>query len=372
MKSEGCLTGESLFVGRVWSLRSSWSFNCLGGAHPHCGEQSALPKGHWLKCSCHPKTLSPWTCEINHPTICCFFVFFQWTFFLHYQMVGREVVTGNPFLTTVDGRREASWGQKGFQFPENTGGNCVIIYAKRKWESRDSLPGVCKWQMPTLLFQLTTRMLFGRLVVSDSATPWTAACQASLSITNSRSLLKLMSIKSVMPSNHLILCRPLSSCHQSLPASGSFQMSQLFASGGQRIGVSAPTSVLPMNIQDWSPLGWTGWISLQSKGLSRIFSNTTVQTHLFFSAQLSLQSNPQLSHPYMTTGKTIALTRWTFLDKVMSLLLKSADVECFILMKSSLWGAEGVPGGVFTLELAVSGFSLMLIWCMWVLIVFSI
>ena len=70
---------------------------------------------------------------------------------------------------------------------------------------------------------------------------------------------------------------PFSSCPQSFPASGSFQMSQLFASGGQRIGVSASTSVLPMNIQDWSPLGWTGWISLQSKGLSRVFSNTTVQ-----------------------------------------------------------------------------------------------
>ena len=75
---------------------------------------------------------------------------------------------------------------------------------------------------------------------------------------------------------------PFSSCPQSLPASGSFQMSQLFASGGQSIGVSASTSVLPMNTQDWSPLGWTGWISLQSKGLSRVFSNTTVQKHQFF------------------------------------------------------------------------------------------
>ena len=81
---------------------------------------------------------------------------------------------------------------------------------------------------------------------------------------------------------------PFSSCPQSLPASGSFQMSQLFASGGQSIGVSASTSVLPMNTQDWSPLGWTGWISLQSKGLSRVFSNTTVQKHQFFGAQFSL------------------------------------------------------------------------------------
>ena len=81
---------------------------------------------------------------------------------------------------------------------------------------------------------------------------------------------------------------PFSSRPQSFTASGSFQMSQLFASGGQSIGLSASTSVLPMNTQDWSPLGWTGWISLQSKGLSRVFSNTTVQKHQFFSAQLSL------------------------------------------------------------------------------------
>ena len=81
---------------------------------------------------------------------------------------------------------------------------------------------------------------------------------------------------------------PFSSCPQSFPASGSFEMSQFFASGGQSIGVSASTSVLPMNTQDWSPLGWTGWISLESKGLSRVFSNTTVQRHKFFRAQLSL------------------------------------------------------------------------------------
>ena len=81
---------------------------------------------------------------------------------------------------------------------------------------------------------------------------------------------------------------PFSSCPQSLPASESFPMSQFFASGGQSIGVSASTSVLPMNTQDWSPLGWTGWISLQSKGLSRLFSSTTVQKYPFFCAQLSL------------------------------------------------------------------------------------
>ena len=87
---------------------------------------------------------------------------------------------------------------------------------------------------------------------------------------------------------------PFSSCPQSCPASGSSPMSQLFSSGGQSIGVSASTSVLPMNTQNWSPLGWTGWISLQSKGLSTVFSNTTVQKHQFFGAQLSSQSNSHI------------------------------------------------------------------------------
>ena len=128
------------------------------------------------------------------------------------------------------------------------------------------------------------------------ATPWTAARQASLSIINSWSLLKRKSIDSVMPSNHLILCLPFSSCLQSFPASGSFQMSQFFESGGQSIGVSPLASVLPMNAQDWSPLGWIGWISLQSKGLSRVFSNTTIQKYQFFSTQPSLYSNSHI-HP---------------------------------------------------------------------------
>ena len=118
---------------------------------------------------------------------------------------------------------------------------------------------------------------FSCSVVSDSVTTWTAACQPSLSITKSWSLLKLMSIESVMPSNHIILCRPLLLLLKSFPAWGSFPMSQFFTSGDQSIGVSASASVLPMNIQDWSPLGLTGLISLQSRGLSRVFSNTTVK-----------------------------------------------------------------------------------------------
>ena len=119
-----------------------------------------------------------------------------------------------------------------------------------------------------------------------------------------------------MPYNNLIIYLPFSSLLQSFPASGSFQMSQFFASGGQSIGVSASASAHPMNIQDWFPLRLTGWIFLLSEGLSRVFSNTTVQKHEFFGTQLSIV---QLSHPYMTTGKTIALTRQTFVGKAMSL-----------------------------------------------------
>ena len=120
------------------------------------------------------------------------------------------------------------------------------------------------------------------------ATPWTPACQVSLSFTNSWTSFKLMSIESVILSTHFILCCSFPSCLQSFPAWGSFLMSQLFASCGQSIGASA--SVLPMNIQGWFPLGLSGLISLQSKELSRIFSNTSVQKHKFFGAQLSLWS----------------------------------------------------------------------------------
>ena len=124
-----------------------------------------------------------------------------------------------------------------------------------------------------------------------SATPWIAARQASLSITNSQSSLKLTSIESVMPSSHLILCHPLLLLPPPLSASESFPMSQLFAWGGQSPGVSASASFPPKNTKGWPPSEWTGWISLQSKGLSRVFSNTTVQKHQFFGAQLSSQSN---------------------------------------------------------------------------------
>ena len=118
--------------------------------------------------------------------------------------------------------------------------------------------------------------------------PWTAVRQASLSITNSQSLLKLISFETVMPSNHLILCHPHLLLPSVFPSIWVFSNeSVLHIRWPKYTGVSASTSVLPMNTQDWFPLGWTGWISLQSKGLSRVF-NTTVQNHQFFGTQLSL------------------------------------------------------------------------------------
>ena len=119
-------------------------------------------------------------------------------------------------------------------------------------------------------------------------TPWTAVHPAFLSITNSRSLFKLMFIELVMPPNHLILCRPLLLLSSNFPSIRVFSKSQFFPSGDQSSGVSASASVLPRDTQDWSPLGWTGWISLQSKGLSRVFSDSPFQKHQLFGAQLSL------------------------------------------------------------------------------------
>ena len=126
--------------------------------------------------------------------------------------------------------------------------------------------------------------------MSDSVTPWTATCQASLFFTISWSLLKLMSIESMMLSNHLILCHPFS-CPQSFPASGFFPVSWLFASGGQSIRASASIPVLPMNIEHWFPLGLTDLISLQSKELLTVFNSTTIWKHWIFCTQPSLWSN---------------------------------------------------------------------------------
>ena len=125
-------------------------------------------------------------------------------------------------------------------------------------------------------------------------TPWIIAYPSSLSIINFQSLPKLMSIKWWCHPAILSSVVPFSSCPLSLTASGSYPMSQLLAWGDQSIEVSASISVLPMNTQDWSPSEWTGWISMQSKGLSRVFSNTTVQKHQFFGAQLSSQFNSHI------------------------------------------------------------------------------
>ena len=159
----------------------------------------------------------------------------------------------------------------------------------------------------------TARLLFGLIKVGSGAghsvqfssvqslscvqlfaTAWIAAHQASLSITISRSSLRLTSIESVMPSIHLILCRPLLLLPPIPPSIRVFPMSQLLAWGGQSTGVSALASVFPKKSQGWSPSEWTGWISLQSRGLSRVFSNTTVQKHQFLGAQLSSQSNSHI------------------------------------------------------------------------------
>ena len=127
-----------------------------------------------------------------------------------------------------------------------------------------------------------------------SATPWIAARQASLSITNSWSSPRLMSVESVMPSSHLILCRPLLLLSPIPPSISLFPMSQLFSWCGQSIGISALASFPPKKSQGWSPSEWTSWISLQSKGLSRVFSNTTVQKHQFFDTQPLSQSNSHI------------------------------------------------------------------------------
>ena len=126
------------------------------------------------------------------------------------------------------------------------------------------------------------------------ATSWTAAHQASLSFTDSKSLLKPMSPESVMPSNHLILCHPLFLPPSVFPSIRAFSNESFLCIRWPNIGVSASASVLPINNQDWLTLGWTGWISLKSKGLSRVLSNTTVQKHQFFGTQLSSQSNSHI------------------------------------------------------------------------------
>ena len=154
------------------------------------------------------------------------------------------------------------------------------------------------WVCLSLIFLVSwgfSSVLFSSLShVQIFATPRIAAYQASLSITNSWSSLRLTFIESVMPFSHLILCCPLLFLPTIPPSIRVFSMSQLFSWGGQSTGVSALASSLRKKSQGWSPSEWTGWISLQSKGLSRVFSNTTVQKHQFFGAQPSSQSNSHI------------------------------------------------------------------------------
>ena len=152
------------------------------------------------------------------------------------------------------------------------------------------LNNILKWSIFYLNIQFSS-VAQSCLTLCD---PMNRSTPGILSITISRSSLKLMSIESVMPSSHLILCRPFLLLLPSPPSIRVFPMSQLFSWGGQSTGVSALASVLPKNTQGWSPSEWTGWISLQSKGLSRVFSNTTVQKHEFFGAQPSLWSNSHI------------------------------------------------------------------------------
>ena len=165
------------------------------------------------------------------------------------------------------------------------------------------------------------------------ATPWTAARQASLSSPTPGAYSNSCALSWWCHPTISSSVVPFSSCPQSLPASGSFPMSQFFASGGLSIGASASASVLPMNTQDWSPLGWTGWISLQSKGLSTVFSNTIVQKHQLFCS--SFLYSPMLTSLHDYGKKTIALTRRTFVDKVMSLLFNMLSSLVITLLPRS-------------------------------------
>ena len=150
------------------------------------------------------------------------------------------------------------------------------------------------------------------------ATPWIEARQASLSTTNSRSSLKLTSIESVTLSSHLILCRPLLLLPPIPPSIRVFSNESTLHMRWQRTGVSALASFLPKKSQGWTPSEWTGCISLQSKGLSSLLQHHSSKASILWRSAFF---TVQLSHPYMTTGKTIALTRWTLVGKVMSLLL---------------------------------------------------
>ena len=171
----------------------------------------------------------------------------------------------------------------------------ILTYCLKEMGISELLEGQIKNLLSTILsfrFQFSSVQLLSH--VQLFATPWITARQASLSITNSWSSLKLISIESVMPSSHLILCRPLLLLPPIPPSIRVFSNESTLHIRWPKPGVSALASVLPMNTQDLSPLEWTGWISLQSKGLSRVFSNTTVQKHQFLGTQPSSKSNSHI------------------------------------------------------------------------------
>ena len=176
-----------------------------------------------------------------------------------------------------------------------------MIWVNRKWEKQARIlssggarpcPHFGFWS--SRLQNRVSSVQFRCSVMSDSVTSWISACQASLSIPTPRTYPNSCPSRWWCHPTISSSVVPFFSHLQYFPASGSFPMCQFFASGGQSTGVSASPSVLPMNIQDWFPLGWTGWIFLQLKGLSRVFTNTTVQKHQFFGAQLSSQSNSHI------------------------------------------------------------------------------
>ena len=169
-------------------------------------------------------------------------------------------------------------------FPIQGSNTCLLSLLRCRWIPYQLSRKENPYKKSLLFFSSVQSLSHVRLFV----TQWTAPHQASLSIISSCRLPNPCPLRRWCHPTISSSVVPFSSCLQSWPASGSFPMSQRFAWGDQSIGVSASASVLPMNIQDWSPLGWSGWISLQTKGLSSVFSNTTVQKHQFFSPQLSL------------------------------------------------------------------------------------
>ena len=185
-----------------------------------------------------------------------------------------------------------------------TGKVAVVLQLQNENPAVDIHEAIAKVQISSFLL-LSYVWLF--------ATPWTAACQASVSIPTPGAYSNSCSLSRWCHPTISSSVVPFSPHLQSFPASGSFPMSQFFASGGQRIGVSASASILPMNIQDWFPLEWTGLISLQSKRLSSLLQHHSLKASILPCSTFVIV---QLSHPYMTTWKTIALTRQTFVGNV--------------------------------------------------------